>query len=284
MGDGVLKKRIITGALLIIGLIGIVWLDMSLASSSGTLAKGAILALFCAAVVVPLLAAETCQLAAKAGRFANYPVVLVCSILMLLAMWLQDGDSMNRPLAILALSLLLAFIACTRDRSPQGVIASVSTTLFAIVYSGVLLGFWLMLRSSHDGWVILGAILTVKMGDIGAFATGCSIGRTPLIPWLSPKKTWEGLLGGIIAASVLGGLLALASQSLPEGDRYPVMTGVLFGAVAAVIGLLGDLIGSAMKRDAGAKDSGSMLPGLGGVIDILDSLLLVGPVAWWMLR
>lgn len=279
-----LKKRIITGTLLVLGLIGIVWLDMSLASVDGLLDDGAILALFCVVVVVPLLAAETCQLISRTGRFPSYPVVLICSILLLLAMWQHEGDGMNRPMAVLALSLLLGFIACTRDRSPQGVINSVSTMLFAILYSGGLLGFWLMLRSTHDGWVILGAILTVKMGDIGAFATGCSIGKNRLIPWLSPKKTWEGLIGGIIAASILGGLLAMASQSLPEGDRYSTWLGVTFGAVAAVIGLFGDLIGSAMKRDAGVKDSGAMLPGLGGVIDILDSLLLVGPVAWWMLR
>ncbi len=279
-----LKKRIITGILLILGLTGIVWLDMSLASVDGPLYDGAILALFCAAVVVPLLAAETCQMISRTGGTTSYPVVLVCSILLMLAMWQHDGDAMNLPLGVLALSLLLGFMTCSRDRSPKGVINAVSAMLFAIMYSGGLLGFWLMLRSTHDGWVILGAILTVKMGDIGAFATGCSIGRTRLIPWLSPKKTWEGLLGGIIAASVLGGLLAIASQSLPEGDRYSILMGVLFGAVAAVIGLLGDLIGSAMKRDAGVKDSGAMLPGLGGVIDILDSLLLVGPVAWWMLR
>ena len=86
-----------------------------------------------------------------------------------------------------------------------------------------------------------------------------------------------------MAAGALGGLLALASHGLPPRDQYPVSVGILFGISAAVVGLFGDLIGSAMKRDAGVKDSGSMLPGLGGVVDTLDSLLLVGPLAWWML-
>ena len=140
-----------------------------------------------------------------------------------------------------------------------------------------------MLRTEHDAWVILGAILTVKMADIGAFAVGCSIGRKRLIPWLSPKKSWEGLIGGILAAGILGALLALASQGLEPRNQYPVLVGALFGVFAAVIGLFGDLIGSAMKRDAGVKDSGTLLPGLGGIVDTLDSLLLVGPLAWWML-
>ena len=278
-----LKHRIITGTLLVIGLIAVVWMDIALASGTGSLARGAVLAIFCTVVVAPLLTAETCQLSTLAAGRTSYPVVLLGSVLLMLAMWRDGEDHLNTPMLVLSGCLLLAFVAATLDRTTRSVISAASGTLFAILYSGGLLGFWLMLRSEHDGWVILGAILVVKMGDIGAFATGCTIGRTRLIPWLSPKKTWEGLIGGIVAASVLGGLLAAASQGLSEGDRYPVSIGVLYGAAAAVVGLFGDLIGSAMKRDAGVKDSGAMLPGLGGVIDILDSLLLVGPLAWWML-
>lgn len=278
-----LKHRLITGTLLVLALTLIVWADIAWASAGGPLPQGTILALFCTLVVVPLLAVETCQLSALAAGRASFPVVLVCSVLLMLAMWGSDGDRTQLPMTILGGSLLLAFVAATLDRTPRAVIGSASATLFAILYSGGLLGFWLMLRGEHGGWVVLGAILTVKMSDIGAFATGCSIGRHRLIPWLSPKKTWEGLAGGVIAAGLLGGLLAGASQTLPEIDRYPVWLGVLFGVLAAIVGLFGDLIASAMKRDAGVKDSGAVLPGLGGVIDTLDSLLLVGPLAWWLL-
>ena len=142
----------------------------------------------------------------------------------------------------------------------------------------------LMLRQAHGAWVLCGAILIVKTADIGAYAVGCSIGRTKLIPWLSPKKTWEGLIGGIITAAISGALLAWASQALPEYDRYSIGWGALYGVLAALVGLLGDLIASAMKRDARIKDSSTILPGLGGVVDTMDSLLLVGPLAWWMLR
>ena len=180
--------------------------------------------------------------------------------------------------------MALAFAAGMRDRSPQGVILFASTTLFAVAYSGGLIGFWLMLRTEHSAWVLLGAILTVKMSDIGAYAVGCSIGRNKLVPWLSPKKTWEGLAGGIVAAGVAGALLAWASHALAEEDRYTILGGAVFGVLAAIVGLFGDLIGSAMKRNAGIKDSGAFLPGLGGAVDTLDSLLLVGPLAWWFLR
>ena len=98
------------------------------------------------------------------------------------------------------------------------------------------------------------------MSDIGAFTVGCSIGRRRLIPWLSPKKSWEGLVEGILAAMILGGVLAHFSCHLAEGDRYDVVTGAVFGGTAAILGLFGDLIGSAMKRDAGVRIRGRSFP------------------------
>jgi phosphatidate cytidylyltransferase len=279
----VLKHRIITGVLLVAGLSGLVWLDVTYATGSTLVPEGALLALFCVVLVAPLLARETCSLITASGGSPGTGVAIICSALLALSMWWSAEGSETVPATVLAATLFLAFAAAMRNRDPDGVIRSASATLLAVGYSGGLLGFWLMLRNAHDAWVVLGAILTVKMGDIGAFAVGCSIGRTRLIPWLSPKKSWEGLAGGIVAAGILGGLLALASHSLDPVDQYPVAVGALFGVLAAVVGLFGDLIASAMKRDAGVKDSGSILPGLGGIVDTLDSLLLVGPLAWWIL-
>ena len=122
------------------------------------------------------------------------------------------------------------------------------------------------------------------MRDIGAYTVGCSIGRTRLIPWLSPKKTWEGFLGGMVFAMLSGGLLAWAAQDLPGvGPSVSIGIGLAFGFLAAWVGVLGDLIASASKRDAASKDSRRILPGLGGLVDTLDSLLLTGPLAWLML-
>jgi phosphatidate cytidylyltransferase len=112
-----------------------------------------------------------------------------------------------------------------------------------------------------------------------------SIGRHKMIPWLSPKKTWEGLAGGVVVASAVGALLAhFGSPYLEEADRVSWVLGAIGGALMAVVGQAGDLAESAFKRDAGLKDSGRVLPGMGGVLEVLDSPLFTGPVVYWLLR
>jgi phosphatidate cytidylyltransferase len=106
-----------------------------------------------------------------------------------------------------------------------------------------------------------------------------------LIPWLSPGKTWEGLIGGIVLAAAVGAGGVLVLLQVIPGDSLPSLAGAaVAGAFAAVIGQLGDLIMSLFKRDAGRKDSGHSIPGFGGVLDVLDSPLLVMPFAVWWLR
>ena len=134
-----------------------------------------------------------------------------------------------------------------------------------------------MLRFDHSAWILGGAVLTAKSCDIGAYFTGRAIGSRKLIPWLSPGKTWEGLLGGVAIAALVGGLLALASSHLPaESDHLSPLVGTVLGAVLGLLGQAGDLAESLLKRAAGAKDSGRILPGMGGVFDVMDSLLPAG--------
>ncbi|MHC4589988.1 MAG: phosphatidate cytidylyltransferase, partial [Planctomycetota bacterium] len=116
----------------------------------------------------------------------------------------------------------------------------------------------LALRRSHSAWIVVGVVVATKACDTGAYFTGRAVGRHKLIPWLSPGKTWEGLIGGVALATAVGLALAAASR-------------------------LGDLAVSLFKRGAGMKDSSTMLPGLGGVLDVLDSPLMVAPVAYWIL-
>jgi phosphatidate cytidylyltransferase len=104
-----------------------------------------------------------------------------------------------------------------------------------------------------------------------------------MIPWLSPGKTWEGLAGGVAFAALVGGLLALGSLSwLQTSDHVPIWLGVMCGVVFAIVGQFGDLTMSLLKRGAGLKDSSRVLPGLGGVLDVIDSPLMVAPVAFWI--
>jgi phosphatidate cytidylyltransferase len=185
----------------------------------------------------------------------------------------------------LSLTLLVALLRMARDRDPKGSLMLVGGTLLAGVYGGVLLGFWMLVRLEHSPWLLVGAVLTTKSCDIGAYFTGMSIGRHKMIPWLSPKKTWEGLAGGVVVASAVGALLAhFGSPYLEEADRVSWVLGAIGGALMAVVGQAGDLAESAFKRDAGLKDSGRVLPGMGGVLDVLDSPLFTGPVVYWLLR
>ncbi len=176
----------------------------------------------------------------------------------------------------------MAFYA--RGQQVEGMLAAVGGALFSFAYLGLLMGFVVLIRREHEVWVLLWVIAVTKACDIGAFFTGTAIGKRKLIPWLSPGKTWEGLVGGLVtsaAVAVLGAwmLRAWAGIEMP-GVAMTAAAGAAFG----LVGQAGDLAASMLKRDAGVKDSGRTLPGFGGVLDVIDSPLLVLPVAFWWLR
>ena len=133
-------------------------------------------------------------------------------------------------------------------------------------------------------WLVLWMVLVTKSGDTGAFATGRLIGRHKLIFWLSPGKTWEGLVGGVIAAAAVGAAGLGAIRGIVDEPVPPLWTGAIAGVLFGLTAVLGDLIASLFKRDAGIKDASSVLPGFGGVLDVLDSPLLVAPVAFWWIH
>ena len=128
--------------------------------------------------------------------------------------------------------------------------------------------------------IIVMILLVVKFTDIGAFFGGKALGRRKLIPWLSPGKTWEGLVCGVLTAGLMGALLSVRID--PPMYPLPWWKGFIFGVVIGGIGQLGDLLESLMKRDAEVKDSGKLIPGFGGVLDVIDSPLLAAPFAYLM--
>jgi len=123
-------------------------------------------------------------------------------------------------------------------------------------------------------WILLFALVITWVGDTAAYFVGRAIGRHRLAPKLSPKKTWEGAMASMAAALLLGCWL-----STRVNEPTPVVVGL--AAVANVAGQMGDLLESAVKRSAGAKDSGSILPGHGGMLDRIDALILTIPVVWY---
>lgn len=127
------------------------------------------------------------------------------------------------------------------------------------------------------GWLLL-AILVTWLSDTAAYLVGRSIGRTPLLPRVSPKKTVEGAAGGIVAAGVTGIVCTLAFGL----DVHP-LTGLLLGVLLGVVGILGDLCESLLKRRAGIKDSGTLIPGHGGFLDRIDAMIFVIVTTWLLL-
>ncbi len=150
------------------------------------------------------------------------------------------------------------------------------STSVGAIYLGGMAAQALSLRLLENGlWWLLFGVLITWANDTVAYFTGVTVGRHKLWPRLSPKKTWEGTVAGWIGAAAAGGLLAWL---LPM--QADILAGVLVGGVAGVLALFGDLSVSMLKRQVGVKDSGTLFPGHGGMLDRLDSLLFVLPVIY----
>lgn len=179
----------------------------------------------------------------------------------------------------LALSIILAGLLCYQISlaSSESRHLSMFVILFGILYVGYTLGHFLGLRNRNDGALLVFFVLLVTWaGDAAAYYVGKTWGTRPLAPRLSPKKTVEGFLGGLIVAPLVAWVAHL--WFLPAvGLIECLILGVLF----TVLGLVGDLSESALKRHAGVKDSGSLIPGHGGILDRVDSLLLNAPVFYY---
>lgn len=199
-----------------------------------------------------------------------------------------------QPIAASCLAFIIVFVmlfAALRRawvRQTQEAIHDMAGTVLAMLYLGGLGWFLMAIRVKHavrpngdvrfagTTGVILMILLVVKFTDIGAFFGGRALGRHKLIPWLSPGKTWEGLGFGVLTAGIVGMICATRIEHLLWWE------GFIFGVVIGGIGQLGDLLESLMKRDAEVKDSGKLIPGFGGILDVIDSPLLAAPFAYLM--
>ena len=200
-----------------------------------------------------------------------------------------------QPIAASSLAFIIVFVmlfAALRRawvKQTQDAIHHMAGTVLAMLYLGGLAWFLMAIRVKHSLWsngdvrfqgstgVILMILLVVKFTDVGAFFGGKMFGKRKLIPWLSPGKTWEGLFFGILTA----GLVGLGCCAWRVG-HLSLTKGFVFGAIIGGIGQLGDLLESMMKRDAEVKDSGRLIPGFGGILDVIDSPLLASPFAYLM--
>lgn len=173
--------------------------------------------------------------------------------------------------------IFLAIVFLLRFRDLSSVIFHLSLVLLGFLYIPLLLAHLAMLRGLPDGrgWVFL-VMLVVMAGDSCAYFSGTILGRHPLYPAISPKKSIEGAIGGLLGS--LAGALVAGAWFLP---RLTLGDGLALGLLLGGVGQLGDLFESMLKRSCGVKDSGTLIPGHGGMLDRLDSLLFVFPLAYY---
>ncbi|MDV6288245.1 phosphatidate cytidylyltransferase [Streptomyces sp. UP1A-1] len=173
----------------------------------------------------------------------------------------------------------LAVLVWRMTEPPEGYLKDVTAGLFAAFYVPFLATFVAMMLMADDGpWRVLTFLVLTVVSDTGAYAVGWRFGKTKLAPRISPGKTREGLLGAVAFAMAAG---ALCMQFAIDGGAW--WQGLLLGLAVAVSATLGDLGESMIKRDLGIKDMGTLLPGHGGIMDRLDSLLPTAPVVWLLL-
>jgi phosphatidate cytidylyltransferase len=201
--------------------------------------------------------------------------ISIAITILLAAAWFGRVSGLAVAIAI-AIPCVLVYILL---RDPKDFVRKSTAAAFAIFYLAFLGGFILLLAHDKDGLArIFTLVVLVSCNDTFAYLFGVLIGKHPLAPQISPKKTWEGLIGSIIATTI--GSALVFQYAL--GHTWWIGAGI--GLVAVVTATCGDLIESAVKRDLSIKDMGTILPGHGGILDRIDSVLFTGPAVWFALE
>ena len=234
------------------------------------------------AVALTAGAWEMCNALEKSGIHpARWPILIGTPVLVLASYALFAAGERERAMGVIIGMLALMVIVALLVRIPRGTdgfIRDAAASVFTIGYLPLLGSTCtLMLADDNGASRVLCFLIAVIACDTGAFAFGVMFGRHKMAPKVSPAKSWEGLTGGLLVALVAGAV------SVRLMLHSPIWVGALMGVVVGAVGALGDLVESAIKRDAGIKDMSRVLPGHGGAMDRLDSIILSAPAAWFVL-
>ena len=288
-----LRWRLLLGAIFIALMIGLCWLDETIAPGMFLLPVTVFLGCAASSEILWLFAGRNLRPVAWVVYLGN---LMILGSNALWVYWPLFSDvpypvdcpigRLGWPLGALGIGILLAFVGeMRRYEKPGETLVHLALAVFSMVYVGVLLSFVFHVRmfggdvdsASSIGIFALGSMLMiVKACDIGAYTVGRLVGRHKMAPVLSPGKTLEGAFGGLAFASIS----SLVMFQLFASESSQVIGPLVYGLVLGGVGMLGDLSESLIKRDMGRKDSSSWMPGFGGVLDILDSVLLAAPVAY----
>jgi phosphatidate cytidylyltransferase len=257
-------QRVISGVILGAAALALIWFLTSIAL------------LGVALVVAAMAFHEYDRIVDKIGAKVPFWTTLVATLLvcsMVPFEWVEIESVLAGALLLIALNVL----ASPRVGAP--LLADTSAAVLAPVYIGMPLGCLVGVHAIAGKEAVLLLIATVAVSDTAQFYTGRTLGRTPLAPLRSPKKTREGAIGGFVIAPLF--LAVAGAYWLPD---YPWYWHLSLGFGIVVAGIIGDLFESMLKRAADMKDSGTLIPGHGGVLDRIDALLFAAPVFYFFLR
>ena len=256
--------RVISALVLLPLVIGAVWFLPPIATL--------ILSLLAAALAFVEYANIAAALGAHVPRIvAGTAVVAACGAL--------GGGWIAADVVMMTAVITLGALAVGSGQPGPGILRDMAAAVFPIGYIGLPLGALAAVRATGGRGALVLMVVAIVVSDSAQYYTGRALGRRPLAPSISPKKTLEGAIGGLVfgtAAFVVGARLVFP-------DR-PLALSALTGASVAALGIVGDLFESLLKRSAGLKDSGALIPGHGGVLDRIDSWLFAAPVYYVFVR
>jgi len=246
------------------------------------IALGGVVYWLAVSLIFTLAAREYGQLFRAAGQRPAGPLIVAGTLLLIAA---QQFPALNPSGLLFALAILapMAWHLVDYERGAETAGSDFVISLAGIFYLGWLGGYFISLRALPDGeWWLLTALCGIWLADTAAYSIGRVWGRHQMSPRLSPKKTWEGFAGSLAGGAAGAGLLAVFwSSGAGAGSLLTWQTGAALGFLTGLLGPLGDLGVSMLKRQMGVKDSGALLAGHGGALDRMDSWLVAVPVGYY---
>lgn len=259
-------RKLIPSIIVGLSLIALVWITLSTQRVLFALVVGA---------AVSLGLRETTRAFNAHGAKISYVGLLIATIGSTYAAWVGGVAGLAVAIAISFPLLMISLL----PKGPEGFVRSATATALSLIYLPLLGGFIVLLARPSTGFQrVMTLVILVGCNDTFGYLAGVLFGKHPLVPAISPKKTWEGLVGSTIF-TLIGS--ALAFEYLMNMHWW---IGIPVGIAAIFTATCGDLIESALKRDMQLKDMGSLLPGHGGMMDRIDSVLLTAPMLWLALE
>ncbi len=215
--------------------------------------------------------------------------VLITAAPYCLACCSDDPDlTAGLPAALVVLALIVSCIRVLGERDTTSRVETIAATVLGLLYVPFMLHYLIaiLMREGYEGSNLILCVWTVvvsKFCDVGALFTGLALGKHKMSPTISPKKTWEGAVGGVLVSAGVGAAFAFFASGHLSSTMTPLVA-ALIAVPLAIVTIVSDLIESVIKRRADTKDTGALIPGIGGAFDLTDSLILTAPAAYFIFQ